>query len=77
MIVTPLSRAVFGARLVAAPVYRGARRMRQSVTLSLTAKPLIAHQGLQRSGTNLLAVLLSDAGLCVVNGVDPPRSSPR
>lgn len=74
---TPSNRSASRLKLIAAPVYRGARRTRHRLALSVTAKPLIAHQGLQRSGTNLLAVLLSDAGLSVVNGVDPPRRSPR
>jgi hypothetical protein len=43
----------------------------------LNRRPTVAHQGIQRSGTNYLSGLLDQAGFFVLNRVDPPRSDPR
>lgn len=39
-------------------------------------KPHLAHQGIQRSGTNYLSVLLKKRGYFVVNRTDPKRNHP-
>ena len=40
-------------------------------------RPVLGHHGIQRSGTNLLRVLLDSSGYLVLNSLDPARDDPR
>lgn len=53
------------------------RTARHALRMLITDGPLVAHHGMQRSGTNYLCSILVEAGARVVNEVDPVRSSAR
>lgn len=63
------------------PYYAAARRHARSAVDAahsrFTRLPRVAHQGIQRSGTNYLCALLSASGYFVENSVDPRRDNPR
>ena len=63
------------------PFYAATRRHARSAVHTaharVTRSPRIAHQGIQRSGTNYLCALLRASGYFVENSVDPRRNDPR
>ena|GEM_PF-7106159 len=61
---------------VAFAVRRGLRRRLHGSRLRLTSLPIVAHAGIQRSGTNYLNHILRDSDLFVANAVDPERDHP-
>lgn len=65
------------ARSVVAAGRQQARRAWFRVEKKFNRLPTVAHQGIQRSGTNYLGKLLDQAGFFVINRVDPPRDDPR
>lgn len=59
--------------LLKAPLVRSWRQ----ITVGRQGTYPVAHQGIQRSGTNFLCTLLDAADYRVLNRVDPPRNQPR
>lgn len=63
------------------PVYATGRRLIKTelhrAAQVRSHKPVVAHQGIQRSGTNFLCHLLNASGYFVLNEVDPRRDDPR
>lgn len=63
------------------PVYAATRRTALAsvhrVRAAANRKPVLVHQGIQRSGTNYLSELLKRGGFFVANEVDPRRDDPR
>ena len=51
--------------------------LRQTTRAIFNQDPRIVHQGIQRSGTNYLRVLLNRSGFFVLNEVDPKRHKPQ
>jgi hypothetical protein len=76
-----LRPAAASAKSAVRPYYEVARRVAltsvHAVRRCWTTRTLVAHHGIQRSGTNYLRTLLDDSGFFVVNGVDPTRDDPR
>ncbi|GAA4415511.1 hypothetical protein GCM10023169_01890 [Georgenia halophila] len=69
------------AKPLVRPAYATGRRLALTAVhrfrSSLNHDPRLAHQGIQRAGTNYLCALLVEAGYFVENAVDPRRDDPR
>lgn len=63
-------------RLLYNGLRRYVRRRTHAVAMRVNRRPVVAHHGIQRSGTNYLCALLEQADYFVVNRVDPVRSAP-
>lgn len=59
------------------PVRHAGRQNVHAVRLQLSRRTGVAHQGIQRSGTNYLRELLVRSGYLVTNAVDPHRDDVR
>ena len=59
------------------PLYVKVWKTWERLTDRPTGRYPVAHQGIQRSGTNYLAAILMDADYLLLNRIDPKRDDPR